>query len=316
MNFRHNEIIGHDCGTWAKVSEEIRFLDRLPANPNRKSQWIFRAVGKWEEPHDRSKSDKAAEAGYSVSLYSSLDDAFNRRIGQLDARDRRLYESWMLYEFKREAQNYVRNLPPSDDFLEWLALGRHYSLPSRLVDFTYSFYIAAYFAIAKLKSGEDGQIIALNLSWMKDEWEKKLRTEYGQKFRGRKGSFHDKDLFQQFAFHRHEKYAVVVNTLRRNPRLARQHGCFVCPGNVEVSFDDNLAATVGDQPNVKKLVRLPSRVRTEAMRDLMQMNVTLATLYPDLTGWAESRRDLVHLDDIADERFRRELEIAIRQPRI
>ncbi len=67
--------------------------------------------------------------------------------------------------------------------------------------------------------------------------------------------------------------------------------------------------------NVKKLICLRSDLKTEAMNALFQTNITQATLYPDLSGWAKSRRDLVHRE-IADDRFREELEIAIQDPRI
>ncbi|MCJ7730434.1 MAG: FRG domain-containing protein, partial [Sedimentisphaerales bacterium] len=80
----------------------------------------------------------------------------------------------MLLEFKREAYNYLTDLPERDDFLEWLGLARHYGMPSRLVDFSYSFYVAAYFALSMKKKDELGWILAINLTWVKDELEKKL----------------------------------------------------------------------------------------------------------------------------------------------
>lgn len=304
MNFTKTEIIGNDSDlNWDGLLGAIRSLDKVCAPPD--SQWIFRAVDKCKE---------APTDVYRVPLTSSLDDALERRAGCLMPGDRRRYESWILYDFKRETHNYLNDLPERKDFLEWLALGRHYEMPSRLVDFTYSFFVAAYFALSKCRSDEDGLVVAINLSWMKKDWEDKLATKYGE-FEGDAGSFHNRDLFQEFAFRRKETYAVVVNSLRRNPRLARQHGCFVCPGNVEESFDHNLAQTLGERPDVKRLVRLRSGLKTEAMRDLMRMNITLATLYPDLTGWAQSRRDLVHCD-ITDDRFRRELDIAMTKPRL
>jgi len=305
MNFTESEIIGNDPNlTWDELLGAIRSLDKVCAPPE--SQWIFRAEGKWEE---------ASGGVYSVPLRSSLDCAPERRENFVMPGDRRRYESWILYEFKREAHHYVGNPPAPDDFLEWLALGRHYEMPSRLVDFTYSFFVAAYFALSRRHRHEDGRIVAINLSWMKKDWEDTLAAKYGDPFKGDAGSFHNKDLFKEFAFRRRETYAVVVNSLRRNPRLARQQGCFVCPGNVEESFDHNLAQTLDGRPHVKRLVRLPCGLKTAAMRDLMRMNVTPAVLYPDLTGWAQSRRDLVHLE-IADERFRRELDIAMITPRI
>lgn len=164
------------------------------------------------------------------------------------------------------------------------------------------------------KKHEHGRIVALNLTWLKNDWEQRLADRYSG-FSGRTGSFHSHELFREFAFVRRDKYAVVVNPLRRNPRLANQKGCFLCPGNIEEETDDNVSGTLGGTANVKKLIWLRAELKTEAMIALFNMNVSQATLYPDLSGWAESRRDLVHRD-IVDERFRRELEIAIADPRI
>ncbi|MBU0486189.1 MAG: FRG domain-containing protein [Proteobacteria bacterium] len=300
MNFASNEVIGNKPDwKWDQLLDAIQCL-----KPNG-NQWVFRAVDKWEE-----KATSTSE--YEVPITSSFDDAWERRTGSKLPGDRRLYESWILSDFKREAHNYLGHLPEPSNFLEWMALGRHYGMPSRLVDFTYSFPVAAYFALSRRKKNELGRIVALNLTWMKKDWEERRRRMYTN-FTEKQASFHSEELFHHFAFVRQDTYAVVVNPLRRNPRLANQKGCFLCPGNIEEDVDQNLAQTVGRTPDVKKLVCLHPDLKTTAMKALAGMNVSQATLYPDLSGWAESRRDLVHFD-IPDDRFKEELEIAISMP--
>ncbi|MBC8107737.1 MAG: FRG domain-containing protein [Anaerolineae bacterium] len=51
--------------------------------------------------------------------------------------------------------------PPVDQPGQWLALMQHYGLPTRLLDWTESLLVAAYFAIADHPSGDDGIIWAL-----------------------------------------------------------------------------------------------------------------------------------------------------------
>ena len=131
----------------------------------------------------------------------------------------------------------------------------------------------------------------------------------------KRASFHEPALFHWFAFKSKKKYVVPVSPLRRNTRLARQHGLFLCPGDISSTFDDNLAETIKGKKEVVRLIRLPASIRSEALRALGEMNIGLHTLYGDLTGWAESRRDLVH-KGITDGRLVKELKLAIADPRI
>src|SRR5207244_2736986 len=59
------------------------------------------------------------------------------------------YEALLLREFVRRAHYLDERLPhrsPGANDLEWLALLRHHGAPSRLLDCSYSFYVASYFA--------------------------------------------------------------------------------------------------------------------------------------------------------------------------
>src|SRR5262245_61006901 len=92
-------------------------------------RWIFRGVSAWEH---------------------KLDTTFDRVVADLslDEADRWKFEAWMLSEFKRRAHHYLgkSNTPNPNDYLEWFSLMRHHGAPSRLLDFSYSFFVAAYFA--------------------------------------------------------------------------------------------------------------------------------------------------------------------------
>ncbi|MFH1707016.1 MAG: FRG domain-containing protein, partial [Planctomycetota bacterium] len=90
-------------------------------------EWIFRALKKGPDNN-------------CLEILSHFDEAWKRR--KEPGGSKQFYEAWMLHEFRREAYHYLSNLPERGDLLEWLSLGRHYGMPVRLVDFTYSFYIA------------------------------------------------------------------------------------------------------------------------------------------------------------------------------
>src|SRR5947207_15545092 len=55
-------------------------------------------------------------------------------------------EDWILTQFQRRAHLVMPAPPPREARLDWLAAIQHYGGPTRLLDFTHSFYVATFFA--------------------------------------------------------------------------------------------------------------------------------------------------------------------------
>lgn len=58
------------------------------------------------------------------------------------------YEDRMIKEFVWKYSLYEKNIiPQKDEFIEWLALMQHYGSPTRMLDFSYSLFVALFMAI-------------------------------------------------------------------------------------------------------------------------------------------------------------------------
>jgi hypothetical protein len=142
--------------TWKKIRD---YIDK---NLQGKS-WIFRGKGN-------------ATRRLKTSLERACED-FPEDHYLKDPRDA---EILLLREFRRRFHHYLRYTPREDDCLEWLSLMQHYGAPTRLLDFTYSFYVAAFFALEKKK--DDYAIWAVRSTWAVEESRNKF-DKCGEEYR-------------------------------------------------------------------------------------------------------------------------------------
>ena len=73
-----------------------------------------------------------------------------------------------------------------------------------------------------------------------------------------------------------------------NPRLTAQSGTFAVPGTLSQPVEAILSRYPEPRETLVKLILPSSEVREQEMRELYRMNITYATLFPDLDGLARS----------------------------
>jgi hypothetical protein len=228
----------------------------------------------------------------------------------------RTCEKNIIREFMRQASQYISVLPAKDDTIDWLSLIQHFGGPTRLLDFSYSFYVAAFFAT--INSETDSIIWCINVNSLieKNEFFSEQLNHIGYhntvqncvEFANKvlaSNQFDKKSKLNQISS------VCVVEPFVQQQRLGIQQGFFLFPTNIEESFEFNLIRSLsiegknlekslfkkikrselnkinGDSLSILKLL-LSKEMKYEVSNQLRSMNITDATLFPGIDGFARS----------------------------
>src|SRR5689334_11425605 len=204
----------------------------------------------------------------SAPLYSALSRYFMSF--HIDQRAWSDQEERILRVFKRKAIHFLDHVPDKEDDFEWLALMQDHGAPTRLLDFSWSPYVAAFFALHN--TTEEGVIWACNPGEIeKRELDLKMPGSFRKHFLGNKKPF-----------------AWLGEPRAMNRRLIAQSGTFLVPGILHESIEEILMSYPNPKETLIKFVLPANKVREKGMRELYRMNITQATLFPDLDGLARS----------------------------
>ncbi len=199
-------------------------------------------------------------------------------------------EQTMLRLFKKRAHLYLRDFEAAKDDFEWFSLIRHYGGPSRLLDVTSSYLVAAYFALCDSRPKEDAVVWAFRESIITKEEEQNIS-----------------ELFMNDA----KPALKIASPDRFNMRLNAQSGYFFVPGSLSTSLEDQIARRF-DTDFMKKFTvyRTVRRVKTEIghriwklviprtthgemFRFISRCNVRAYSLMPGIDGLASSLREMM-----------------------
>ncbi|HEY1375084.1 MAG TPA: FRG domain-containing protein [Candidatus Binatia bacterium] len=296
------------------VEDRIESLDDLDrcfkqllepnTEQNHNQQWIFR--GYKNSSWDFETKLQRAIFKFGLSDPTPLDKESKRALLQpalkegLDALDKThsvsAIEGGLLRRFKRQCHHYTMAVPGEANIMEWLALMQHYGAPTRLLDWTYSFWVAVYFAVEE--SEKECVVWALDSRWIRqrvkdrlNEVSKMIDSEYG----GYDPNVIQRETFRD-AFQSGKRFVFPINPYRLNERLVLQQGLFLCPGDISSSFEANLEALAGDRSGkkdfsgnlIKFIIKNDPQLRKTIMQRLQRMNLNRATLFPGLDGFSQS----------------------------
>ena len=229
-------------------------------------------------------------------------------------------ESQALTLFKSRARMYVAEGIRSD--LEWLALMQHYGAPTRLLDWTMSPYVGLFFAIAEA-TGEYSELWAVDREALDKDANIQLQSlpevqllierckgprllpPWGSDPRAFDEWFVERTISRHNPLRSHN---IIRSVEPRNlhERLIAQQGLFLCAsgmlgflgadGSEKQGFHETLIKAIArigasrSEPQNRFIRRyqIQAKCRLELLRELELMNVTYATLFPGLDGFARS----------------------------
>jgi len=208
-----------------------------------------------------------------------------------------MIEQQMIRDFRRRYPDPA-DTAIHEDTLYCLALMQHHGAPTRLIDWTYSPFVAAKFAAEE--GTKNAVIWCLNAEWCRATGEGIV----GDDLKRRADDALRNDVtFRPIYLAARRPFVCLENPLRLNQRLILQRGTFLCPGDISVGFQNNIEAMSGwdlEQNLIKLVLRLDKTEVAHFSNHLKQMNMTSALLFPGLDGFAFSLRELIlHYETLA-----------------
>ena len=261
------------------------------------TDFVAQTINSWREFVDAISQHQAAGKQWIYRGQRSsnweLRTTFERTLGAwgADLQTAPLLEERILRDFRRR---YTGDHSIIDtDTLHCLALMQHHGAPTRLLDCTYSPYVAAYFAI---ESGAARSAIwCINCEWCQNA----AGEIVGLPQLDERDKWRDELTFRKLYMNSNAKnFVFTENPFHLNSRLIIQQGVFLCPGNVRTEFTENFVAMRGaqDRNNILKLdLNLSMQGVREFSAELRRMNIGAAALFPGLDGFARSLGERISL---------------------
>lgn len=256
------------CASWKDVQELVM---RRFGDPGQR--WLFRG-------HQDASWD----------LASSLERVAHGRFGH--PFDRHAYIEWRLRRrFERNLHRFATRVPRRGDDVEWWALMQHHGAPTRLLDWTYSFYIALFFAVERAQQRQTSAVWAIDQQWLM----------------GRLHVSKHPAVREALSFDRSLKTPAAVGILVEaqpdvvaplvpyfiNERVAVQQGVFLAPMNLGRPFMENLRAMAPAAALRRHVVKIVVRGEPKMLAWLNRLNVNRLSLFPGIDGFASDLATMV-----------------------
>jgi len=241
--------------TWTELQEAV-FQDAWQESLSRhRSNFVFRGTPR-------------ASHGLDTSLQT----------GRLEAHERHLLTSFRKYA--------LRSAVHGDWVWNWLSLAKHHGLPTRLLDWTYSPYVAMHFATHDFRHfDEDAAIWCVDYRKMTESLPKALR----EALKNEDVKIFTTELLnsvattlQQFDDLSKDDFVVFFEPPSLDERIVNQFALFSLPSSPTMS----LQALIEEKQAYRRII-IPAALKWEVRDKLDQANITERVLFPGLDGLSQ-----------------------------
>jgi hypothetical protein len=241
--------------SWSELQEAV-FQDAWQESLSRhRSNFVFRGIPR-------------ATHGLLTSLQT----------GGFEANERHLLSSFRKYA--------LRSAVHGDWVWNWLSVAKHHGLPTRLLDWTYSPFVAMHFATYDFRHYEaDAAIWCVDYRKMNETLPKPLRQVLEQE---------DVNIFttellnrvattvEQFDDLSRDDFVVFFEPPSLDERIVNQFALFSLPSSATMDLQALL-----ERRNAFRRIIIPAELKWEVRDKLDQANITERVLFPGLDGLSQ-----------------------------
>lgn len=257
--------------TEEKINNSEDLIKRLNEFPN---HFIFRG-----------------QADADWKLESKLERILGKNLSK-DTATATKFENRSIDTFRSKYHIYNKNEHTPKSKLSWLSVMQHYGVPTRLLDFTESPYIALYFALESYNplSEKDFSVYAIDYTAIMENSLQFIKKKDSAFLESRESIQSKRDeIFEEVVDRFAYDILWITEPLEVNIRMDRQSGTFLISGNKEKTIESLLMSEIYSECKITKLI-INYKLYSSVYALLRKMSINSKSIYGDLSGLAKAIR--------------------------